>query len=31
MGMAEDFNEFFTSDSIEQSWLSSQGIDWVMQ
>ncbi|KAI3573491.1 fungal-specific transcription factor domain-containing protein [Fusarium oxysporum f. sp. albedinis] len=30
-GMAEDFNEFFTSDSLEQSWLSSQGIDWIMQ
>ncbi|KAF5250764.1 hypothetical protein FANTH_4036 [Fusarium anthophilum] len=30
-GMAEDFNEFFTSDSLEQSWLSSQSIDWAMQ
>jgi len=29
-GMADDFNEFFTSDSLEQSWLSSQSIDWAM-
>ncbi|OBS20254.1 hypothetical protein FPOA_06639 [Fusarium poae] len=29
-GMSEDFNAFFTSDSLEQSWLSSQGIDWGM-
>ncbi|KAF5971920.1 hypothetical protein FBULB1_8970 [Fusarium bulbicola] len=29
-GMADDFNEFSTSDSLEQSWLSSQSIDWAM-
>ncbi|KAK2688920.1 hypothetical protein QWA68_012498 [Fusarium oxysporum] len=29
-GMTDDFNEFFTSDSLEQSWLSSQSIDWAM-
>ncbi|KAF5681232.1 hypothetical protein FHETE_21 [Fusarium heterosporum] len=30
-GMEGDFNEVFGSTSLEQSWLSSQGIDWFMQ
>jgi hypothetical protein len=27
-GISEDFKEFFTSDSLEQSWISSQSFDW---
>ncbi|KAG8354017.1 hypothetical protein FVEN_g8234 [Fusarium venenatum] len=29
-GLSEDFNVFFTSDSLEESWLSSQSLDWSM-
>lgn len=29
-GISEDFNEFFTSDSLDQSWISSQSFDWGM-